>query len=218
VAQLSTGEALPRGMICTSDGILTGIPAKGTEGNYEVEVTASNGFGSVKTTFSLMIKPAFVVVDQVYLDRLKAQVWEALGQNLPIPEVSELYNQPFTPIEMYYLLERWGVIIIWNALNMDTPGEKILLTLEGASQYYVVYDRGSCLVAGPKDLLSHERTLQDGLVTARALANEVYKRGWTIELSGFDKFTRAAWIELQHLGDRNGKYLDISILILQQMI
>jgi hypothetical protein len=33
-AELKDGAALPKGMICTTDGVLTGIPAKGTLGKY----------------------------------------------------------------------------------------------------------------------------------------------------------------------------------------
>ena len=84
-----------------------------------------------------------------------------------------------------------------------------MLTLEGTSPHYNVYDRGSCLVACPKDLFSHVRTIDDGLQTARAMAREVYKRDWTIELAGLDKMSRAAWVEIQHLGDLNGKRLEV---------
>ena len=41
-AELSDGQSLPQGLICTSDGLITGIPAKGTEGHYEIIVTLKN--------------------------------------------------------------------------------------------------------------------------------------------------------------------------------
>lgn len=77
------------------------------------------------------------------------------------------------------------------------------------SKHYQVYDRGSCIVGAPKDLYSYARTGQDSLITARAMAEEVYKRGWTIEFSGFDKMVRAAWVKLQIIGVQKGKHLDI---------
>jgi hypothetical protein len=208
-AELSNGNALPKGMICTSDGILTGIPAKDTQGNYEIIVTAENEAGAIQAKFVFTIKPSLMTTGSEYVDKLKSQVWEALEQNLPIPDLGEIYERAVTPLEIYHLLERWGILTAWDAFNLDPPGEKHLLTLEGASPHYNVYDRGSCLVACPKDLFSHERTIEDGLQTARAMAREVYKRDWTIELAGLDKMSRAAWVEIQHLGDLHGKQLDV---------
>jgi hypothetical protein len=51
--------------------------------------------------------------------------------------------------------------------------------------------------------------LEDALITSRVMAREVYNRGWTIELSGFNKMVRGAWVELQHLGDKHGRHIDI---------
>jgi hypothetical protein len=207
-AVLKSGESLPVGVICTSDGILTGIPAKETEGRYEVVVTASNELGSVSAEFIFLIKPTFAA-NAGYVDELKAQIWEALDKSLPIPDVGDLMDRPINILEVYYLLERWGSLKIWDAFNLEPPGELKPLKLEGASEHYAVYDRGSCLVATPVDLYSHERTIEDGLRTARAMAREVYKRDWTIEMAGFDKLTRAVWVEAQHLGDKHGKRLEI---------
>lgn len=208
-AQLRNGDALPKGLICTADGIVTGIPAKDTQGNYEIVVTVENDAGSIDVTFVMTIKPSFASAGPEYIDQLKSQIWEALGQNLPIPDLGEMLDRPITTLDVYYLLERWGIITIWDAFNLEPPGEKVELSLGDTSVHYHVYDRGSCLVAAPKDLFSHERTLEDGLQTARALAREVYRRNWTVELSGFDKFTRAAWVEIQHLSDQYGKRLEV---------
>lgn len=208
-AILKSGAALPTGMICTEDGILTGIPAKDTQGNYEIIVTAVNDAGDLQAEFVLAIKPSLVSSGNEYMDKLKAQVWAAVQQNLPIPNIEEMYNQPITDLEIYYLLERWASITIWDAFNLDLPSEKKVLTLEGASPHFNVYDRGSCLVATPKDLFSHERTIDDGLRTARVLAAEAYKRNWTVQLVGFEKLTRAAWVEFQRLGDLHGKRLEV---------
>lgn len=208
-AQLSDGQALPKGMICTSDGIVTGIPAENTQGTYEVIITAENDAGPLQATFVLTIKPSLATSAGEYSDELKKQIWEALEKNLPIPDLKELYNRPITPLEIYYFLERWGVLKIWDAFNLDPPGPPVLLTLEGASKHYNVYDRGSCLVVVPKDLFSYERTLADGLQTASVAAREIFKRNWTIELMGFEKMVRAAWVEINHLGDQYGKQLEI---------
>lgn len=207
-AELSNGQTLPKGMICTEDGIVTGIPAKNTQGNYEVIVTAENDAGSVQAAFVLTIKPSLTAGGE-YVDQLKSQIWEAMEKKLPIPDLGEMLERPISPIDIYYLLEQWGTLVIWDSFNLDPPGEKQRLTLEGVSKHYNIYDRVSSLIAAPKDLFSHERTLVDGLQTARAMAREVYKRGWTIEFAGLDKMTRAAWVEIQHLGDKYGKKLEI---------
>ena len=209
MGELQSGESLPKGMICTEDGILTGIPGKETHGNYQIIVTAENEEGSIQASFTLTIKPSLAGGTADYIDQLKSQVWDALGKNLPIPDLAELYDRPVSDFDIYFLLERWGTLTIWDAFNLEPPGEKHLLTLEGASPHYYVYDRGSCLVATPVDLFSHERTLEDGLQTARAMSREVYKRQWTIQLAGFDKFIRAAWVEVQQQGDKYGKRLEV---------
>lgn len=208
-ADLVSGASLPQGLICTEDGILTGIPAKESQGLYEIRVHAKNDAGEVATTFSLNIKPSIATGTTAYIDQLKSQIWEALQQNLPIPDLGEMYSRDITPTEIYYLLERWGILIIWDAYNLEPPGEKVLLNLEGISPHYNIYDRGSCLIAAPKDLYSYERTTEDGLRSARVLAREVYKRNWTIEMAGIDKMTRAAWVEMQHLGDQFGKQVEV---------
>lgn len=208
-ASLVSGEPLPKGLICTEDGILTGIPAKGTEGVYEFLITASNDDGSLDITLPFTIQPTMTDNAAGYIDQLKSQVWEALEQNLPIPELSDMYAREITAADIYYLLQRWGVIIIWDAFNLEPAAGKTLLTLPNASPHYHVYDRGSCLVGAPVDLYSYDRTIEDGLQTARAMAAEVYKRNWTIEMAGVDKFTRAVWIEMQHLADQYGRKLEI---------
>lgn len=208
-AELTDGSALPKGMICTSDGILTGIPGRDTQGSYEVTITAENEAGSIKAPLILTIKPSLMTTGMEFADQLKTQVWEALEKGVPIPDLSELYDRPVTPLDIHYLLERWGTLTIWDAYNLDPPSEKVALNLKGMSPHYNVYDRGSCLVATPKDLFSYERTLEDSLQTARAMAREVYQRGWTIQMAGFYKLMRATWVEIQELIDAHGKPLDI---------
>lgn len=208
-AELSDGRALPEGFICTETGLLGGVAHDGTEGNYDVRITAKNGAGSAVFTTRLTINERFAVQDPFFLTNLKSQVWDALSQNLPLPELSNVVDRPITPTEVYYLLQRYAVLTIWDVYNLESPGAKTLLKLENTNPHYHIYDRGSCLVAAPKDLFSHERTLADALDVSRTLAREVYKRGWTIEFAGFNKMVRAAWVELQHLGDKHGKKLEI---------
>jgi hypothetical protein len=211
VAELSDGRALPKGLICIASGTLSGIPAAGTLGSYEIIVTASLPAGdSLSARFNLTIKERITIgQSHHYFTDLKAKVWEALGQNLPLPELSEMLDRPLTLVELYYLMQRFATLTIWDVYNLDTPSDKIALNLEGASSHYHIYDRGSCIVGVPKDLFSHERTLEDALQTARVMAREVYKRGWTVELAGFNKMVRASWIEIQLLVNKHGKPLEV---------
>tara|TARA_R110000868_G_scaffold330887_11_gene591896 strand:+ start:199 stop:1032 length:834 start_codon:yes stop_codon:yes gene_type:complete len=209
-AETAEGESLPKGMICTADGIVTGIPAKGTKGNYEIVVEAANEAGSIQAKFAFNIQPGIVRKDsQEYADELKQQVWQALEQNMPMPELQDILSNAVTPLDVYYLLERWATLTIYDAYNLDPPGEKHLIVLEGASEHYLTYDRGSCLVACPKDLFSHERTLADAIQTSQALAREAYQRQWVVELVGFEKLSRAAWVEFQHLGEKHNQKVEV---------
>lgn len=145
----------------------------------------------------------------INLNDLKQKVWEAAKENLPLPEMHEIFSREISAAELYYLLQRFAVLTIWDVYNLDVPGEKQLLQLEGVSKHYNIFDRGSCLVGAPKDLFTYDRTLADALQTAQVMAREAYNRNWTIELSGFNKMIRAAWVELQHLSDLKGRPIDI---------
>lgn len=209
-AELASGAGLPKGLICTNGGNVTGIPAKGTNGNHEVIIHASNAGGTLEAAFMLSIQPSLAEKNtQQYTDELKQQIWLALEHNMPAPELADLLERAVTPLDVYYLLERWATLTIYDAFNLTAPGEKQLLILEGASDHFLTYDRGSCLVACPRELFSEERTLADGIATAQALTREAFNRGWTVELVGFEKLTRAAWVEAQHLSDKFQRKMEV---------
>jgi len=212
-AALKNGSPLPKGLICTPEGIVSGIPAKGTAENYVILVTAEDIEGETfSLEFNLLIKQINVADQRTIIQALKTQIWQAMQTGQPIPTMADLgdvFNWPITPFDVYYLLERFAFLTVWNAHNLDAPGPLNLLSLKGASPHYLVYDRGSCLTGAPKDLFTHARTIQDTYMTARAMADEVYQRGWSIEFSGFDKMVRMAWVRLQILGNQQGKFLEI---------
>lgn len=212
-AELEDGRALPKGLICTREGVLSGIPAQGTEGSYKVVLKVTDIEGNqITAAFNLIIKLANVTQPHSLLKELKQQVWAAVGQGQPIPtlpDTDHLLDCSVTPAEYYYLLERYAYLIIWDANNMSFPGRLVKLNLAGVSDKFQVYDRGSCIVASPKDLYRHDRTPHDALVTSRAMAEEVFKRGWIIEFSGFDKMVRAAWVRLQLLSAQHNKNVEI---------
>jgi Putative Ig domain len=209
-AEIEGGSLLPGGMICTYDGIVTGIPAKKTAGSYKFVITASNEAGSVTAEFTLTIVSTHTNQGtQDYADELKKQIWEAIENEQPIPDMSELLGREITEAEIQYLLERWASLTIYDAYNLDTPGVKNEIQLEGASEHYATYDRGCCLVAAPKDLFSHERTLADAIQTVQALAREAIRRDWVVELVGHAKLTRAAWVEIQAIAEQMNKNIDV---------
>jgi hypothetical protein len=41
------------------------------------------------------------------------------------------------------------------------------------------------------------------------MSREAYKRGWTVELTGFNKMVRASWVEIQILVHKYGKPLEV---------
>lgn len=219
---LKNGKPLPQGLYVSSTPEIIGIPAKGTEGSYDVLVIAENNSTlPFKTTFKLTILPRIEyqtkdglqfdddLPDEKFIRDLKKQIWDAIGHDKPQPDIGDLFVRPVRALDVLYLLERWATLTIWDAFNLDPSDEKHPIELEGCSPHYVVYDKGNCLIAAPVDLFSHQRTLGDAIQTAQAMAREVYKRGWTVEFSGYDKMKRAAWVELQLLGDHFGKQLDI---------
>ncbi len=210
-AELSGGAALIQGLICTESGTLGGIPAAGTEGDYEIVILAKTVSGGQLTTkFTLTIKERISMLEgHQYFTDLKSKVWEALGQDLPLPEIESLINRPLTLVEVYYLMQRFATMTIWDVHNLDLPGENKKLELEGANEHFQIYDRGSCLVGAPKDLFSHDRTLEDALQTARVMAREVCKRGWAVELTGFNKMVRASWVEIKLWESKYHKPLEI---------
>src|SRR3990167_8325647 len=155
-AELADSASLPKGLICTENGIVTGIPAKDTQGNHEIVITARNDVGSVQAKFVLAITPSLARrKSQADIDEMKNIVWQALEHNQQLPELAELLDRAITPLDIYYLLERWGTLTIYDAFNLDSPGKKTELQLEGMNKHYHIYDRGCCLVSAPKDLFSH---------------------------------------------------------------
>lgn len=208
-AKHKKAHELPKGLICTPDGLITGIPASGTHGTYEIIVTAQSAAGNLTIEFVLNIQPDITTNPLEYADKVKSQIWEALEKELALPNLMQIYDRPISALDVYYLLERWATLTVWDAFNLDPPGEKQLLNLKDVSPHYYVYDRGSCLVATPKNIFSDDHTLRDSLDTAKAMAREVFDRGWTVQLAGFEKMAQAVWIEVGQLNNAFNKKIEI---------
>lgn len=168
-----------------------------------------------------MSKPGVgMPLDAEAVNALKQGAWKALNEGQPHPDLSALLERGVTPLDAHYLLERWASLTIYDAFNLETPNQKKLLSLPGASKHFVVYEYfiagedgldnpGSRLVMAPKDLFSHERTLADGLQTAEAVAAEAFRRNWAVDLVGYEKYRRAAGIMLHALSLQNGYSVEI---------
>ncbi len=123
--------------------------------------------------------------------------------------VASAKSRPVTKADVYYLLERFAHLTIWDALNLEAPGKKVIIDVPGVSPHFNVYDAGSALIMAPKKLFSEDRTLKDAIETAEAMTSEVYNRGWVIEMAGFEKLERAVWVRAQHLADQHGREMEI---------
>lgn len=140
----------------------------------------------------------------------KQAIWQAILQGQTPPELQALIDRPISHQEIYYLLSRMAYFVIWDAQNPAPAGLLYALALKEASEHFNVYDRGSCIVATPKQLFDHDRTLLHAVKTAQAMAREVFQRGWVVEFGGFDKMVRAAWIEFELLSQQHAKPVQYS--------
>lgn len=226
------GFPLPMGLYSTSEGRLRGIPKKESyrPQGYILYITVQNeAQGELVAAIRLMIEEApeldevegainLSEADKEALEerllhdlfaeaemvRDQKKVWSAIALEGVIPEIQTIFDRPVTSTEMYYMLERFAHIVLWDIDNLDKPGELRSIFLGGAShEHFFIYDRGSCLEATPKKLFDHARSLQHGIDTAKAIAREAFARGWRVEFGGFDKMVRAAWVEMQCLAQKH---------------
>lgn len=118
-------------------------------------------------------------------------------------------QRPVTKADVYYFLQLFFPLKVWNAFDLSAPKAYKEIQIPGQSPHYRIVDGGSCLMMHPRELFSHERTINDGVQTAKALAHFAYDRMWTVEIAGFEKGQRAFWIYWQHLNIQNETELDI---------
>ena len=127
-AERLDGQDLPKGVTCSLDGLFGGIPANGTTGIYQISIIAGNKSEKpLLVPLTLTIQPRPVAEDPNYLANVKKQVWEALGKNQPIPDVTDIVERPVTAVEIYYLLQRYASLAIWDVYNLEPAGDKIAL-------------------------------------------------------------------------------------------
>ena len=149
------------------------------------------------------------IVAEAELKRDKKKVWSSIMDEDFIPQIQTIYDRAVTPEEVSYLIERMAFLAIWNIDNPNQPGDLKAIVLEGSARdHFHVYDRDSCLVATPKKLFDHARTLKHAIDTAQAMSREAFARGWRVEFGGFEKMIRAAWVEMECLAEKNNKKTD----------
>lgn len=219
-AELVLGGELPKGLTCSSDGIITGAPEKGSANDLPYDVLiitecedlqplifdiyltiassesqeATGTLQDKKGTEADAMKSEYGIIPEQL-----EQFWALFSDDLSHPDLKELLTRRVTPADIYHLLGRFATLTIWNADDISPAVNGKLMGLKEASAHYLVYDFGVALIATPKELYSSERTIEDSLQTARAMIREIQRREWNIQLAGYDKMVTAAWVEANRL-------------------
>lgn len=107
-------------------------------------------------------------------------------------------NRPVNKADVYYLLQLFFPLKVWNAFDFSKPKSYTEIQIPGQSPHFRIVDGGSCFIMHPRELFSHERTQLDGIQTAKALASFIHSKMWTVEMAGFEKGQRAFWVQWQH--------------------
>ena len=151
--------------------------------------------GSVSFAFTIEVYEAISTDD---IAQLHEDAWVSLNKGGDLPEsLQAILERPISKEDVYYLLERYATFTLWNAddLRLADGGKQI--NVKDVSDKFNVYDFEVCLVAAPKSLFDHSRTLTDAVKTAEAMTREVHKRQWNVEFGGFDRMR--CWIKTQLL-------------------
>lgn len=195
------GGDLPGGVDLDQLGVLRGVPMMGTSAGspYKVVVDINDE--------DLHLPLEIHVGEQLRPDQIsyrKGKIWKAFDDGETIPEdILEFVERPITKQDVYHLLERYASFTLWNADDMRLAENGNRIKINGSSDKFQVFDFDVCLVATPKDLFDSQRTLQDALVTARAMTREVHRRRWNVEFGGFDRMAYAGWLEVQTLNSKS---------------
>lgn len=149
-------------------------------------------------------EPEIIVPVSVSNQDKKYQIWQSIHENFSLPTTEQVTDRPITAGDIYYLLGRYATLTLWNADVLVPASQLKLLSLPGASEHFHVFDRGSSIVASPKNLYSSQHTLLHTIRTAQAMMREVFSRGWTVEAAGYDRMLKAAWLEGKRLAEMKG--------------
>ena len=219
--ELADGGSLPKGLICSEEGVFGGTPEKGTARDLPYEllfIAQSENADLLVLSTTLKILPG-VEEEKAEADDIEEEVgeevseediekrkkgktiekfWKSFTEGKSF-DLEEILTRDISPMDVYYLLGRFGTLTIWNSDDLSPAAKGYLIELDDSSSHYLVFDFKVALVATPKDLFDYDRTIDASLKTARAMTREIHKRAWNIEMAGFDKMVTAAWVEVQHL-------------------
>ena len=219
-AELAIGGPLPANLTCSEDGIIGGMPEKNTAAMlpYSVNVVAegegvepliidiylfiASAKGEETGEDDELVEPSELEFDLEQFD----QYWKAFNDKLELPDLEELLTRQITKRDIYYFINKFATLTVWNADDYRPADTGQLIKVSGASEHFMVYNFDVALVGTPKDLYSTSRTLGDALQTARAMVQEAYERKWNIELAGLDKMVSAGWVEAEWLNKNKAEY------------
>jgi hypothetical protein len=151
-----------------------------------------------------------VKINQDRSDSWNQRALEGIVNLDDIKDPRNLETWPVQKDDIRYLLDRFGWLIFWNADDLSPPGELQPIELDNSSPHYLIYDRGSCLVATPAELFSDERAHHDCLNTACAMIDETARREWTVQMAGPASALRIAWMHAQFIPDNQMQFLGFS--------
>ncbi len=218
-AELSLGGAMPENLTCSEDGVISGILARNTAAllPHSVSVVAE-GEAIEPLAFDIYLyivaaegaeaeeaeelQPAELEFDLEQFD----QYWKAFNDKLDLPDLEELLTRQITKRDIYYFINKFATLTVWNADDYRPADVGELISIQGESEHFMVYNFDVALVATPKDLYSTSRTMGDALQTARSMVQEAYKRKWNVELAGLDKMVSAGWVEAEWLNKNKDEY------------
>jgi CSLREA domain-containing protein len=146
----SLSGALPAGVSFTSDGLLSGTPASGSEGTYLLTITASNSAGFTTQTFTLTVVRGVVVTTAT--DEDNGSTDPTLGTGTSLREAINYANGQSAPQTVMFA--------------PSLAGQSIDLTIVGDS------NTGSAFVI-QKDLTIRGLTGDSGITIRRAITDSL---------------------------------------------
>lgn len=226
-AELSLGGELPVNLSCSEEGRITGTLEKNTATflPYSVLVVAqAEGVEPLTFEVYLHVDPplgaAFETESGAELEGEEAaltgdetaepaemefnleqfdQYWHLFSEKMDLPDLEELLTRRVTPREIYYFINKFATLTVWNSDDFRPADNGKLLDILDENDQFLVYDFEVALVATPKELFSTSRTPKDARSVAAAMIQEAHHRKWNVELAGFDKMVSAAWVEAEYL-------------------
>jgi hypothetical protein len=171
----SISGALPAGVTFTPAGLLSGTPAAGTEGTYQLVITASNAAGSTTQSFTLTVITGVVVTTGT--DEDNGSTDPALGTGTSLREAVNYANTQSVPQTITFSANLAGQSIDLTIAGSTSGGASALLiqkniTIRGLTGNSGVTIRRAAsgslrpfMVAFDATLTLNDLTVADGLAS-----------------------------------------------------